>query len=111
MEYADSSYILLICAIAFMYIGWRIGKISITDQPDDVQVITINGLSLEKINNIYYAYLGEKFVGQSSSIDELVHNMRYIYKVSLFNFDSIESLTNDENDQVRQSIEKWYTII
>lgn len=81
------------------------------EQSENIQVINVDGLSLEKINNIYYAYLGEKFVGQSSSIDELVQNMRDIYKVSLFNFDNIENLTSDENNQVRQSIEKWYTII
>jgi hypothetical protein len=100
--------LIVVCGMVSFYIG-RLYRNN--DHSENVQVINVDGLSLEKINNIYYAYLGEKFVGQSSTIDELVHNMRDIYKVSLFNFDNIESLTSDENNQVRQSIEKWYPIV
>ena len=100
--------LIVVCGIILFYIG---GLLREKDQDENIQVINVDGLCLEKINNIYYAYLGQKFVGQSSSIDELVQNMRDVYKVSLFNFDNIESLSNEENNQVRQSIEKWYTIL
>ena len=99
--------------IVFLIGSWAIFKKlnNTSNNADDIQLVTIGGLSLEKINNIYYAYIGEQFVGQSPSIDQLIQNMKEIYKVNLFNFDTISELTDDENNQVRQSIEKWYTII
>ena len=66
---------------------------------------------LEKIDSSYYAYLGDKFVGQSNIIDNLILNMRDLHNVTVFNYDKLENLTNEENNLITQSIEKWYTIV
>jgi hypothetical protein len=81
------------------------------NKQSEVQEIPIPLLLLEKIDNSYYAYLGDKFVGQSNSIDNLILNMRDIHNVTFFNFDQLENLTNEENILIKQSIEKWYTIV
>ena len=78
---------------------------------NEIQIIQVDSLSLEKINNVYYAYLGNKFVGQNNSIDNLVLNMRDIYNVKLFNYDKMEELSEEENNLVKQSIEKWYITV
>lgn len=94
----------------FCFLAFRFLK-NLETKDTEVQVIAIDLLLLEKINNIYYAYLGNTFVGQSNNIDELVLNMRDFHNVKFFNYDTIENLTNEENNLVKQSIEKWYTII
>jgi len=96
----------------FGVICYRLGQFIKNHEKDlEPTIIEVKSLTLEKIDNVYYAYVGDNFAGQSKSIDELVLNMRDVYKVKLFNFDKIEGISNEEYDLFLKSIEKWYTIV
>ena len=77
----------------------------------DTQDPAIGDLFVEKINDTYYAYVGQKFVGQSINLDDLFHNMKEIHKIVTFHVNTIDGLSQAENNLVIQSIEKWYNVI
>ena len=67
-------------------------------------------LFVEKINNIYYAYVGQKFAGQSSDLNELFDNMKTVYKINTFKITHIEGISKDEGQQMAEAIAKIYHI-
>lgn len=104
----------LLIVIVVSFIAYRLGRSQSLDEHNkdhDLKVIEIKNLTIEKINDMYYVYVGNDFAGQSKSIDELVLNMRDIYKVTLFNFDKLEGISTEEYDLFVKSIEKWYTVV
>ena len=91
------------------YMLYSIEKTSVKNV--DYQEHTIGNLFLEKVDSIYYAYIENKFVGQSANLDELFLNMKDIHNITTFNIDTISGLTQDDYNLVIQSIEKMYTVV
>ncbi len=65
-------------------------------------------LKIEKINNIYYAYVGPDFAGQSANIDELISNMKADKRFAKFKVSGIEGLSQEEQTALAQAISKNY---
>lgn len=67
-------------------------------------------LFVEKINNVYYAYVGQKFAGQSACLEELFTNMKNIYKIETFKITHIEGIGKEEGTRMAEAIAKIYHI-
>jgi hypothetical protein len=67
-------------------------------------------LFVEKIDDMYYAYIGGQFVGQNSNLGELFHNMKSIYKVETFKVKNIDGLTKEDHRKIAEAISKNYDL-
>lgn len=67
-------------------------------------------LFVEKINDIYYAYVGQRFAGQSADLNELFNNMKNIYKIETFKITHIEGISKEEGTKMAEAIAKIYKI-
>lgn len=70
----------------------------------------LGSLMVEKINNVYYAYVGQKFAGQSDTIDELVRNMKHVYKIESFKITHIEGISKEESRKMAEAIANTYNV-
>ena len=103
--------LLIIVAAGCFLIGkmYAMHSLATTDIKNiDINDPRIGDFFLEKLDSTYYAYVGQKFVGQSESLDDLIHNMKDFHKVTTFKLTTINGLSQDEYNAVVQSIEKWY---
>jgi hypothetical protein len=71
---------------------------------------TVEDLFVEKIDNMYYAYIGKQFVGQNSDLMMLFHNMKNIYKVESFKVKNIDGLTKEDHQKIAEAIAKNYNV-
>ena len=92
-------------------LGTTLGDIFVKLNGSGGLIQEIGNLFIEKINNTYYAYVEDKFVGQSNDLDELFQNMKNVHNIKTFNIDKINGLTQDEYNLVIQAIEKCYTVV
>ena len=67
-------------------------------------------LSIEKINDVYYAYIGADFAGQATNFDDLVANMVKDKRFSRFKINGIKNLSADEQKDLAQALHKNYNI-
>lgn len=67
-------------------------------------------LFVEKVNDVYYAYVGQKFAGQSADLNELFSNMKTIYKINTFKITHIEGITKEDSQKIAEAIAKTYNI-
>ena len=67
-------------------------------------------LKIEKINNVYYAYVGADFAGQASTFDELMANMKADKRFGKFKVNGIEGLTQEEQTELSRAINKNYNL-
>lgn len=67
-------------------------------------------LFVEKINDVYYAYVGQKFAGQSADLNELFSNMKNIYKIETFKITHIEGISKEEGTRIAEAIAKIYNV-
>lgn len=84
-----------------------------TDQKDtgtDLLPTESQLLNIEKHNNMYYAYVGEQFAGQSSSLQELVINMKHQRKIVSFKVAHIAGLDSSERAALAEAIYNNYQI-
>ena len=70
----------------------------------------LGSLMVEKINNVYYAYVGEQFAGQSDTLDELIRNMKHVYKIESFKITHIEGISREESQKMAEAIANTYNI-
>jgi hypothetical protein len=70
----------------------------------------LEDLFVEKIDNMYYAYIGGQFVGQNSDLVELFRNMKSIYKVESFKVKNIDGLTKEDHRKIAEAIAKNYDL-
>ena len=75
------------------------------ERDSDGQPIS-NELTIEKINNIYYAYVGPDFAGQAKTFDELMTNMKNHYKFDSFKLSELKNLSSEERIQLLEAIHK-----
>lgn len=67
-------------------------------------------LTIEKINNTYYAYVGADFAGQADNFDELIANMAKHKKFGKFKLNGIKNLSADEQHALAQALQKNYNL-
>lgn len=67
---------------------------------------SVNELSVEKVDNIYYAYLGTKFAGQADNFDDLIKNMIQNKKHGIFVLKSDQNLSAEEKTALASAIYK-----
>lgn len=70
----------------------------------------LDSLNIEKHNGTYYAYVGEQFAGQSSSLQELVTNMKHQRKIVSFKVAHIAGLDSAERAALAEAIYNNYQI-
>jgi hypothetical protein len=100
-----------ILLVVISFICYQVGRF-IKDHwhESDPELIELKHIRLEKISDMYYVYVGDAFAGQSKNIDELVLNMRDVYKVKMFNLlDNQDNVSDEEYNLFVKSIEKCYT--
>ena len=76
----------------------------------DSKVASNNDLFVEKINNVYYARVGQQFVGQNSDLEELFKNMKQVYKVDSFTVKHIDGLSKEDHLKIAEAISKNYNL-
>lgn len=116
----DSIDILLL--IIYGFICYAVGRVSmmtsivnaVINEAEEEQTRTdesnLEDLFVEKIDNMYYAYVGKQFVGQNSDLAELFHNMKNIYKVETFKVKNIDGLTKEDHRKIAEAIAKNYNL-
>lgn len=67
-------------------------------------------LTIEKINNIYYAYVGPDFAGQADNFDELIANMAKHKKFGKFKITGAKNLDAEEQKALAQALQKNYNL-
>jgi hypothetical protein len=67
-------------------------------------------LKIEKINNIYYAYIGADFAGQASNFDDLFATMKADKRFGKFKLNGAEELTSEEQQSLTQALYKNYKL-
>lgn len=67
-------------------------------------------LTIEKINDTYYAYVGPDFAGQADNFDDLVANMVKDRRFGKFKINGIKNLSVDEQTALAQAIQKNYNL-
>jgi len=114
----DSLDILLL--ILYGFICYVVGRVSMMNSIVDAVITEAeetrteesnsDDLFVEKIDNMYYAYVGKQFVGQNSNLGELFDNMKNIYKVESFKVNDIDGLTKEDHRKIAEAIAKNYDL-
>jgi hypothetical protein len=78
-----------------------------TDKPVDT---TIELLNIEKHNDMYYAYVGQRFAGQSTTLPDLIANMKNTQKITTFKVAHIPVLNDSERAALAEAIYNNYQI-
>lgn len=65
-------------------------------------------LKIEKINDIYYAYVGVDFAGQAKTFDELFENMKRDQRFGTFKLTNISNLSDAEQKLLYDAIKRNY---
>lgn len=76
----------------------------------EVMDSNINDLFVEKIDDVYYAYVGTQFVGQNNNIEDLFQNMKKIYKVETFRVKNIDGLSKEDHRKIAEAIANNYNL-
>lgn len=105
-------------AIGFFFLGrasmmHSIIKAVTEEAEKEKSVITGSGsgneLTVEKHNNIYYAYVGPDFAGQADNFDELISNMVKDRRFARVKVGSSENLSSEEQNELVQALKKNYS--
>lgn len=67
-------------------------------------------LTVEKINGIYYAYVGTDFAGQSDNFDDLIANMVKDRRFGKFKINGAKNLSVEEQKALAQALQKNYNL-
>lgn len=67
-------------------------------------------LTIEKINNVYYAYVGPDFAGQADNFDDLISNMGKDRRFGKFKIAGAKNLSADEQNDLAQALQKNYNL-
>lgn len=78
-----------------------------TDKPAETATELLN---IEKHDNMYYAYVGERFAGQAASLGDLVANMKNTQKITSFKIAHISVLNDTERAALAEAIYNNYQI-
>lgn len=70
----------------------------------------LGALNVEKINNVYYAYVGGDFAGQADNFEDLVSNMKKDKRFQKFKITGIDTLTKEEQADLAQALHKNYNV-
>lgn len=85
-------------------------KAVINDQDSPNRADAVRLLKIEKIDNVYYAYVDTDFAGQSNNFDDLFANMAKSRRFSEWKLAELpKELSQEERDLMRQAIEKSFT--
>jgi len=116
MDFVD-----ILLLIVYGFVCYIIGRASmmnsivnaVIDEAEEEQAAEeskVEDLFVEKIDNMYYAYIGKQFVGQNSDLMALFDNMKNIYKVESFKVKNIDGLTKEDHTKIAEAIAKNYNI-
>lgn len=105
---------ILLCIILIAYFVGRISMMRtivnavVNEAEAEKQTLTSDELSIEKINNIYYAYVGLDFAGQANNFDDLFENMKKDRRFASFRLTKLSNLSKEEQDSLLEAINKNY---
>lgn len=106
-------------AVGFFFLGrasmmHSIIKAVVEEAENEKAAITGTGdpgeLSIEKINNMYYAYVGADFAGQADNFDDLIANMVKDRRFGKFKINGIKNLSAEEQKALAQALQKNYNL-
>jgi hypothetical protein len=105
-------FLLFLFGVAIVFFAGRVSmmhsliKAVVNDNENETDK-TPGSLKIEKIGNIYYAYVGSDFAGQAATFDELFDNMAKNRQFSTWKIGEVpDSLTNEEKESLFNAIKK-----
>lgn len=85
---------------------------AVTEEAEKEKSLNTNGnsgeLTVEKIDNMYYAYVGTDFAGQADNFDDLISNMVKDHRFSKVKVNSANDLSAEEQQALIQALKKNY---
>ena len=96
--------------VSMMYTILRTAAEKSAEQADKPAEAAVELLNIEKHNDMYYAYLGQRFAGQSATLADLVSNMKNTQKITTFKIAYISVLSDAERAALAEAIYNNYQI-
>ena len=83
-------YVVFKLGESFAYVKLSLGILKLKDQTDKT-IEKIEGvLTVEKINNQYYAYMNDDFVGQGRTLDEVTELVKDLVRKDPLRYSSVK---------------------
>lgn len=110
----------LLIGIGFCIICFFLGRASmmhtilkaVSEEAEKEKSLSTNSsskeLTVEKIDNMYYAYVGTDFAGQADNFDDLISNMVKDHRFSKVKVNSTTDLSAEEQQALIQALKKNY---